>query len=133
MPDLGPDFIAGSGIDCFCHARRFDRKRISGLLSELNRCTSGRMRTIDILVSAASDVQKESAIAEHLICSLAAEFDLPVSISYSNRLREVKEDVAVERKDPEDDSTPVVRLSFWDCPALEGDDLPEPEIGRAHV
>jgi chromosome segregation ATPase len=85
------------------------------------------MRTIDILVSAGSDVQKESATAEHLICSLAAEFDLPVSISYSNRLREVKEDVAVERKDPEDDSTPVVRLSFWDCPALEGDDLPEPD------
>jgi hypothetical protein len=84
------------------------------------------MRTIDILVSAASDVQKESAIAEHLICSLAAEFDLPV-ISYSNRLRGAKEDAAVERKDPEDESTPVVRLFFWDCPALERDDLPEPD------
>jgi chromosome segregation ATPase len=85
------------------------------------------MRTIDILVSAASDVQKESAIAEHLICSLAAEFDLPVSISYSNRLRGAKEDAAVDRKDPEDESTPVVRLFFWDCPALERDDLPEPD------
>jgi chromosome segregation ATPase len=85
------------------------------------------MRTIDILVSAASDVQKESAIAEHLICSLAAEFDLPVSISYSNRLRGAKEDAAVERKDPEDESTPVLRLFFWDCPALERDDLPEPD------
>jgi len=84
------------------------------------------MRTIDILVSAASDVQKESAIAEHLICCLAAEFDLPV-ISYSNRLRGAKEDAAVERKDPEDESTPVVRLFFWDCPALERDDLPEPD------
>jgi chromosome segregation ATPase len=83
------------------------------------------MRTIDILVSAASDVQKESAIAEHLICSLAAEFDLPVSISYSNRLRGAKEDAAVERKDPEDQSTPVVRPFFWDCPASERDDLPE--------
>jgi chromosome segregation ATPase len=85
------------------------------------------MRTIDILVSAASDVQKESAIAEHLICSLAAEFDLSVSISYSNRLRGAKEDAAVERKDPEDESTPVVRLFFWDCPALERGDLPEPD------
>jgi peptidoglycan hydrolase CwlO-like protein len=85
------------------------------------------MRTIDILVSAASDVQKESAIAEHLIRSLAAEFDLPVSISYSNRLRGAKGDAAVERKDPEDESTPVVRLFFWDCPALERDDLPEPD------
>jgi hypothetical protein len=84
------------------------------------------MKTIDILVSAASDVQKESAIAELLICSLAAEFDLPVS-SYSNRLRGAKEDAAVERKDPEDESTPVVRLFFWDCPALERDDLPEPD------
>jgi len=85
------------------------------------------MRTIDILVSAGSDVQKESAIAEHLICSLAAEFDLPVSISYSNRLRGAKEDAAVEPKDPEDESTPVVRPFFWDCPALESDDSPEPD------
>ena len=83
------------------------------------------MRTIDVLVSAASDVEKESAIAEHLICSLAAEFDLPISISYSNRLRGVKEDAAVERKDPEDESTPIVRLFFWDSLALERDDLPE--------
>jgi hypothetical protein len=34
---LGPDFIVGSGIDCFCHARRFDNKRISVVQSELNR------------------------------------------------------------------------------------------------
>jgi chromosome segregation ATPase len=83
------------------------------------------MRTIDILISAASEVQKESAIAEHLICSLAAEFDLAVSISYSNRLRGAKEDAGFERNDPEDESTPVVRPFFWDHPVLERDDLPE--------
>ena len=82
------------------------------------------MSTIDILVSAASDVQKESAVAEHLIRSLAAEFELPVCISYSNRLRGAKEDAAVERKVPEDESTPVVRPFFWECPAFETDDLP---------
>jgi len=83
------------------------------------------MRTIDILISAASEVQKESAIAEHLICSLAAEFDLAVSISYSNRLRGAKEDAGFERNDPEDESTPVVRPFFWDHPVLERDNLPE--------
>src|SRR5258708_5736217 len=83
------------------------------------------MGTIDVLVSAASDVQKESAIAEQLIRSVAAEFDLPVSVSYSNRLRGSKEDAAVGLKDPEDESTPVLRPFFRDCPMLERHDLPE--------
>src|ERR1700741_232390 len=88
------------------------------------------MRTIDILISAASEVQKESAIAEHLICSLAAEFDLPISISYSNRLRGAEKEAGVERNDPEDESTPVVRPFFWDHPALERDYLPEQDQTR---
>ncbi|MBV8097783.1 MAG: AAA family ATPase, partial [Verrucomicrobia bacterium] len=81
------------------------------------------MRTIDVFVSAASDVQKESAITEHLIRSVAAEFDLPVRASYSNPLRGSKEDAAVEREDS--GATPVVRVCFWDCPALPTADLSE--------
>ena len=83
------------------------------------------MRTIDILVSAASDVQKESAIAEQLIRSVAAEFGLQLSVSYSNPLRGSKEDAAVEPKDADDESTQVLRSFFWDFPALERNDFPE--------
>jgi len=83
------------------------------------------MRTIDVFVSAASDVQKETAIAEQLIRSVAAEFDLQVSVSYSNPLRGSKEDAAVEPKDADDESTQVLRSFFWDFPALERNEVPE--------
>ena len=75
------------------------------------------MKTIDVFVSAASDVQNESAITEQLIRLVAAEFDLPVRVSYSDPLRGSKEDAAVEHENPEDGSTPLVRACFWDCPA----------------
>ncbi|MBV9873813.1 MAG: hypothetical protein JO025_03710, partial [Verrucomicrobia bacterium] len=74
------------------------------------------MRTIDVFVSAASDVQNESAITGQLIRSVAAEFDLPVRVSYSDPLRGSKEDAAVEQEGPEDESKPLVRVRFWDCP-----------------
>ena len=45
------------------------------------------MRRIDIIVSSRRDVRKERAVAERLIRSVAAEFGLPVSASYSNWLR----------------------------------------------
>jgi len=83
------------------------------------------MRTINVFVSAASDVQKESAIAEQLIRSVAAELDLPISVSYSNRLRGSTEDAAVRLEDPEDESGPVLRPFFQDCPTLERHDWPE--------
>jgi peptidoglycan hydrolase CwlO-like protein len=96
-----------------------------GIWIEVESMDSGHMRTIDVFVSAASDVQNESAITEQLIRSVAAEFDLPVQASYSNPLRGSKEDAAVEREDPEDESVAVVRACFWDGPALPRADLPE--------
>jgi hypothetical protein len=45
------------------------------------------MRRIDIFVSSRRDVRKERAVAERIIRSVAAEFSLPVSASYSNWLR----------------------------------------------
>src|SRR5215469_449915 len=83
------------------------------------------MRTIDVFVSAASDVQNESAITEQLIRSVAAEFDLPVRVSYSDPSRGSKEDAAVEHEDPEDESRPLVRACFWDCPASPRAELSE--------
>jgi conflict system STAND superfamily ATPase len=82
------------------------------------------MRAIHIFISAAADVQKESAIAEQLIRSVGAELDLPISVSYSNRSRGSREEAPVGLKESEDESTPALRLFFQDCP-LERHDLPE--------
>ena len=46
-----------------------------------------RMRRIDIFVSSPADVQKERSLVERLIRSIAAEFNVPVTVSYSNWLR----------------------------------------------
>lgn len=83
------------------------------------------MRTIDILVAAASDLQKESAIAEHLICTLAAEFDIPINISFTDRPREPIEVGGGERNDPVDKSTAVTRPIFRERSALEREELPQ--------
>jgi ketosteroid isomerase-like protein len=45
------------------------------------------MRRIDIFVSSPADVQKERSLVERLIRSVAAEFNVPVTVSYSNWLR----------------------------------------------
>jgi len=45
------------------------------------------MRKIDIFVSSRCDVQKERCLADRIIRSIAAEFNLPVTVSYSNWLR----------------------------------------------
>jgi hypothetical protein len=85
------------------------------------------MRTIDIFVSSPADVQKESAVAEQLIRSVAAEFNLPIKVSYSNPLRESKEEdeIRVEREDFGDESTLVLCPCFWEYPDLEEDDFLE--------
>jgi hypothetical protein len=45
------------------------------------------MRRIDIFVSSPADVQKERSLVERLIRSIAAELNVPVTVSYSNWLR----------------------------------------------
>jgi hypothetical protein len=48
------------------------------------------MRRIDIFVSSTADVQKERSLVERLIRSIAVEVDVPVTVSYSNRFRELR-------------------------------------------
>src|SRR5258706_226959 len=92
------------------------------------------MRTIDIFVSSPADVQKERAVAEQLIRSVAAEFNLPINVSYSNPLRGSKEEdeINVEREDFGDESTLVLCPCFWEYPELEGDNFLEqiPNTGQ---
>jgi hypothetical protein len=45
------------------------------------------MRTIRVFVSSPGDVQKERRLADNLIRSVAAEFGIRVSVTYSNLLR----------------------------------------------
>src|SRR5208337_3722358 len=56
------------------------------------------MKTIRVFVSSTGDVQKERNVADRVMRSIAAEFNLPVSASYSNYQR-----LAEENGDPETD------------------------------
>src|SRR3981081_3634686 len=98
------------------------------------RGTPVDMRTIDIFVSSPADVQTERAVAEQLIRSVAAEFNLPIKVSYSNPLRASKEEDknSVEREDFGDESTLVLCPCFWEYPELEGEDFLEqiPNTGQ---
>ena len=58
------------------------------------------MRRIDIFVSSRKDMRKERAVAERMIRSVAAEFGLPVSASYSNWLRTPRSEDEVAAKTP---------------------------------
>src|SRR5260221_7316093 len=102
--------------------------------TEANRGTPVDMRTIDIFVSSPADVQKERAVAEQLIRSVAAEFNLPINVSYSNPLRGSKEEdeISVKREDFGDESTLILCPCFWEYPELEGDDFLEqiPNTGQ---
>src|SRR5258707_9348754 len=102
--------------------------------AEADRGTYVDMRTIDIFVSSLADVQTERAVAEQLIRSVAAEFNLPINVAYSNPLRGSKEEDknSVEREDFGDESTLVLCPCFWEYPELEGDDFLEqiPNTGR---
>jgi hypothetical protein len=75
---------------------------------------------IDIFVSAPADVQKEHSIAEQLIRSTAAEFNLPINVWYSNPLRDsIAENGDVGNKEVSDQSPPVLCPCFWEYPDRE--------------
>ncbi len=59
----------------------------TSVVNVLRDDTPLRMRRIDIFVSSPADVQKERSLVERLIRSIAAEFNVPVTVSYSNWLR----------------------------------------------
>src|ERR1700722_5885224 len=57
-------------------------------------------KTIRIFVSSTGDVQKERHVAERVMRSIAAEFNLPVSASYSIFQRLMEEDGGLENSAP---------------------------------
>jgi hypothetical protein len=73
------------------------------------------MSRIDVFVSAPADLQKEHAIAEQVIRSAAAEFNVPINVSYSNPLRgSSPENGGIESEDFPAKSTPVLCPCFWE-------------------
>jgi WD40 repeat protein/serine/threonine protein kinase len=69
------------------------------------------MKTIRVCVSSAGDVQKEQILADRVIRSIAAEFNLPVEYSHTSyqRLAEKSEEAGAE---PESDTVLVVHPYF---------------------
>src|SRR3984893_9562202 len=58
------------------------------------------MKTIRVFVSSTGDVQKERHVADRVMRSIAAEFNLPVSASYSIFQRLMEEDGGLENSAP---------------------------------
>jgi WD40 repeat protein/serine/threonine protein kinase len=76
-------------------------------------CTGRRIRkTIRVFVSSTGDVQKERNLAERVMRSVAADFNLSVSDSYSNFQRLVEENGGLE-DEPEDGEKLVLCPFFW--------------------
>jgi WD40 repeat protein/serine/threonine protein kinase len=71
------------------------------------------MKTIRVFVSSTGDVQKERNVADRVMRSIAGEFNLPVSASYSNFQRLAEESGGPET-DPENHGALVLCPCFWE-------------------
>ncbi|MBV8415845.1 MAG: hypothetical protein JO251_11620, partial [Verrucomicrobia bacterium] len=74
------------------------------------------MRRIDIFVSSPADVQKERSVVERLIRSVAAEFNVPVTVSYSNWLRRLSpsDKAAALSANGSEDGRSLLCPCFWE-------------------
>jgi hypothetical protein len=71
------------------------------------------MKTIRVFVSSTGDVQKERHLADRVMRSIAAEFDVPVSASFLNCLRLAEEDDE-RRSEAENHGTLVLCPFYWE-------------------
>src|SRR5271165_3152722 len=74
------------------------------------------MKTIRVFVSSAGDVQKERHVADRVMRSIAAEFNLPVSASYSIFQRVTEENGGPENGAPKtepDNHSPLVLCPYF--------------------
>jgi hypothetical protein len=81
------------------------------------------MRRIDIFISSLDDVQIERSIVERLIRSVAAEFSVPVSIFYSNWLRQLKQkdEITAQRGNADRDDALLLCPCFWEYQDLKAE------------
>jgi WD40 repeat protein/serine/threonine protein kinase len=87
-----------------------------------NALEAGRrlMRTIRVFVSSTSDVQKERILADRVIRSVAAKFNVPVSDSYSN-LQRLTEENARPEAETENHGAVVICPYFLEYPRIRTD------------
>src|SRR4029077_18262308 len=71
------------------------------------------MKTIRVFVSSIGDVQKERHVADRVMRSIAAEFNLPVSVSYSIFQRLVEENGAPKTEPEPDNHSPLVLCLYF--------------------
>jgi WD40 repeat protein len=71
------------------------------------------MKTIRVFVSSTGDVRKERHLADRVMGSIAAQFNLPVSTSRWNFQRLAEEDDA-RKSEPEDEGALVLCPFFWE-------------------
>ena len=74
------------------------------------------MRRIDIFVSSPGDVQKERSLVERAIRSIAAEFNVPITVTYSNWLRKLNasDKVAAQSVNGSEDGRTWLCPCFWE-------------------
>ena len=78
------------------------------------------MKTIRVFVSSTGDVQKERHLADRVMRSIAAEFNLPVSTSGWNFQRLAEGDDA-RKSEPEDEGALVLCPFFWEHRSLRSE------------
>jgi hypothetical protein len=74
------------------------------------------MRRIDIFVSSPEDVRKERSLVERSIRSIAAEFDVPITVTYSNWRRTVRAEdkIPVQGKNGSEEGRSWLFPCFWE-------------------
>ena len=101
-------------------ARRFQSpaELLAAILLVKNALESGRrlMKTLRVFISSAADVQKERHLAERVMRSIAAEFNLPVSTSCSIFQRLAEENGASKNDGPKiepDNQGPLILCPYF--------------------
>src|SRR5262249_44290095 len=98
-------------------ARRFQSPsellEVMPMVTDAIRSGHRLLKTIRVFVSSTGDVQKERHLADRVMRSIAAEFNLPVSTSRSNFPRLTEED-DVRKSEPNDQGVLVLCPFFWE-------------------
>jgi hypothetical protein len=74
------------------------------------------MRRIDIFVSSPEDVQRERSLVERTIRAVAGEFSVPITVTYSNWLRQHNpaDKIAVQGTNGSEDGRSWLCPCFWE-------------------
>src|ERR1700680_4394101 len=81
------------------------------------------MRRIDIFVSSPEDVQKERSLVERTTRAVAAEFGVPITVTYSNWLRhhQPSDKIAAQSANGSEDGRTWLCPCFWEYKDFELD------------